>query len=215
MGLLTIAATALALGNVALGSPIENRAVAAKVCDAVTTICYSEWVSPEKIAYRLAIPDTATAGNFDVLLQIVAPKAVGWAGLAWGGVMTNNPLLVAWPNGANAAVATSRRASSRTYPAVATDVTYTVLPGSGANATHWTLNALAKGASSFGTTKLDPASTSVSFAYAQAAGAPSTPADPASRFAIHQSRGKFTHDLAAAKIANFAAAVEKLSKPAA
>lgn len=105
--------------------------------------------------------------------------------------------------------------SSRTYPAPSTDVTYTVLPGSGANATHWTVTALAKGASAWGTTKLDPAATAVSFAYAQSAGAPTEPTNPASRFAIHQSRGKFTHDLAAAKIANFAATVEKLSKPAA
>ena len=214
MGLLQVAATALALANVAVASPVkqEARAAAAKYCRG--DVCYSEWVSPEKIAYRIAIPDTATAGNFDILLQIEAPKAVGWAGLAWGGVMTNNPLAVAWASG-NTGIVSSRRASSRTYPAPSTDVTYTVLPGSGANATHWTVTALAKGASAWGSTKLDPSSTAVSFAYAQSASAPTEPTNAASRFSIHQSRGKFTHDLAAAKIANFAAAVEKLSKPAA
>ncbi|KAK4455297.1 hypothetical protein QBC34DRAFT_420108 [Podospora aff. communis PSN243] len=212
MGLLGVFATALSLSGAALASPIQERAVAAKYCDAASTLCFSEWVSPEKIAYRFAIPDTATAGNFDVILQIEAPKTVGWAGIAWGGVMTNNPLTVAWANGASA-IATTRKASARTYPQPATDVTYTVIPSlTKANTTHWTYTAVAKGASSFGTTRLNPASTAVSFAYAQAAGAPATPADPASRFSIHNSRGKFTADLAAAKIADFTALAEKLTK---
>lgn len=111
MGLLYLAATALTLGNLALTTPVPQggAGTAAKYCDAATTICYSEWLSPEKIAYRIAIPDTATAGNFDVLLQISAPKTVGWAGLAWGGVMVNNPLTVAWANG-DTAVVSSRSA---------------------------------------------------------------------------------------------------------
>jgi hypothetical protein len=101
MGLLHLAVAVLSLGNLGLSTPVpQGGAVsAAKYCDAATTICYSEWVSPEKIAYRIAIPDTATAGNFDVLLQIAAPKTVGWAGVAWGGVMVNNPLTVGWANG--------------------------------------------------------------------------------------------------------------------
>ena len=53
------------------------------------------------------IPDTATVGNFSVLLQIQAPRTVGWAGVAWGGVMVNNPLTVGWANG-NTAVVSSR-----------------------------------------------------------------------------------------------------------
>lgn len=111
MGFLQLAAAALALGSVASSNPVpQGGAVSsAKYCDAATTICYSEWVSPEKIAYRIAIPDTATAGNFDVLLQIAAPKTVGWAAIAWGGVMVNNPLTVAWANG-DKAVVSSRSA---------------------------------------------------------------------------------------------------------
>jgi len=113
MGLLQLTAAILALGNTVVGTPVpevEPRSAAAKVCDAATTVCYSEYTSPGGVSYRIAIPDTATAGNFDVLLQIVAPKAAGWAGLAWGGVMVNNPLTVAWANGANTVV-TSRSAS--------------------------------------------------------------------------------------------------------
>ncbi len=101
MGLLELAVAALALGNPASSTPVpQGGAVSAgKYCDAATTICYSEWLSPEKIAFRIAIPDTATAGSFDVLLQIAAPKTVGWAGVAWGGTMVNNPLTVGWANG--------------------------------------------------------------------------------------------------------------------
>ncbi|KAK3345520.1 hypothetical protein B0H65DRAFT_442879 [Neurospora tetraspora] len=194
MRLSQLAATLLALlGNAAFAKPVVVQSrdtvhVAAKYCDASTSICYSEFISPEKIAYRFAIPDNATAGNFDVLLQIVAPKAVGWAGLAWGGVMVNNPLLVAWPY-QSSVIASSRKASARTYPQVSNDVSYKVLAGSGANATHWTLNALAKGASAWGTTKLDPNSSAVPFAYAQSRSPPTNPADVASRFSIHQTDG--------------------------
>lgn len=64
-------------------------------------------MSPEDIAYRIAIPDTATEGDFDVLFQIAAPITVGWAGIAWGGIMVNNPLTVGWANG-NTTVVSSR-----------------------------------------------------------------------------------------------------------
>ena len=86
MRLFQLAATLLTVGNYAFAKPVQSRDSAAKYCDATTSVCYSEYISPEKIAYRFAIPENATAGNFDVLLQIVAPKTVGWAGLAWGGV---------------------------------------------------------------------------------------------------------------------------------
>jgi hypothetical protein len=97
-----------------LAAPVPDADVAAagsgKYCDAATTICYTEYSTAQGIAFRFAIPDTAKAGTpYDVLISIVAPKAVGWAGIAWGGVMANNPLTVAWPNGANTVVS-SRRA---------------------------------------------------------------------------------------------------------
>lgn len=95
MRLSQLAATLLAVGNAAFAKPVQSRDTAAKFCDSTTNVCYSEYISPEKIAYRFAIPENATAGNFDVLLQIVAPKTVGWAGLAWGGVSKSSfrPLL--------------------------------------------------------------------------------------------------------------------------
>lgn len=118
MGLLQFVTTVLTLGNVGLSSPVaQGRAVSAtKYCDLSTTICYSEYTSPEKIAFRIAIPDTATAGNFDVLLQIVAPKAVGWAGLAWGGIMVNNPLTIGWAGEKGGESVVSSRSARWVYP---------------------------------------------------------------------------------------------------
>ncbi|KAL2265114.1 hypothetical protein VTJ83DRAFT_6214 [Remersonia thermophila] len=214
MGLLHLFASALALGGVGLTNPVpQGGSVSpAKFCDAATTICYAEWTSPERIAFRFAIPDTATPGNFSVLLQISAPRSVGWAGLAWGGVMVNNPLTLGWANG-NTAVVSSRSASSRSYPGPYAGATYTVLPGTTANNTHWTLSVLAKGVSSWGSTRLDPSST-VRLAYAQAPQPPFQPANNASRFNIHTSRNTFMLDLKSAQVADFAELVAKALTPA-
>jgi hypothetical protein len=114
MGLLRVSTALLAaIGSAAAASTpdAQDVSVTTKYCDAASTICYSEFTSTNNIVYRIAIPDTATASApFDVLLQIVAPKATGWAGLAWGGQMAYNPLTVAWPNGASVVVS-SRRAT--------------------------------------------------------------------------------------------------------
>ncbi len=101
--------------------------------------------------------------------------------------------------------------SGHTLPTTYADATYTILPGSASNTTHWTLNVLAKGVSSWDGGKLDPASTATNLAFGSSINAPATPADPASRFGIHQARGKWSHDLSSAKIANFDSLVQKLA----
>lgn len=87
MGLLSLTTLTLAALAVAAPSPRQDAG-----------LTYKDFSSSNGIVYRVAIPDV-TAAPFDVALQIVAPKAVGWAGLAWGGSMLNNPLTVAYPNG--------------------------------------------------------------------------------------------------------------------
>lgn len=78
-----------------------------KYCPGGTSICFSEYkIEAQGLIYRIAIPDVQAA-PFDILLQIVAPKTVGWAGIAWGGKMSNNPLTVGWPN-ENTAIVSSR-----------------------------------------------------------------------------------------------------------
>lgn len=88
-----------------------------------------------------------------------------------------------------------------------------MLSGTVANSTHWTLNVLAKGVSSFGSTKLNPAG-NVQLAYAQSSSPPSDPANNATRFSIHNSHGKFSQDLNAARIANFTELVAAATKAA-
>jgi hypothetical protein len=80
----------LALAGAALAVPTQE-----KRAEAMT---YATWSSPNGIAYSVSIPDVSAA-PFDVAVKIVAPKAVGWAGIGWGGSMLNAPLTVAWPNG--------------------------------------------------------------------------------------------------------------------
>ncbi|KAL2262908.1 hypothetical protein VTK26DRAFT_9049 [Humicola hyalothermophila] len=210
MRLLQLATALVSLGGITLSKPIPQGGdvPSGKYCDPESTICYSEYITPEGIAIRIAIPDTATTGNFSALLQIQAPRQVGWAGVAWGGTMVNNPLTVAWANG-DGAVVSSRSASARTYPTPYDGASYTVLSGTVANSTHWTLSALAEGISSFGATQLDPSGT-VPLAYAMSVQPPSDPASNSSRFSMHNSRGMWTHDLNSAKIADFDALVESV-----
>ena len=63
------------------------------------------------VVYRIAVPSTATASSpYDLVVQVVAPNAVGWSGLAWGGNMVKNPLTVGWANG-NSPIVSSRWAT--------------------------------------------------------------------------------------------------------
>jgi hypothetical protein len=88
----------------------EKRAEAetVKYCPESTAVCFSEFKTPSSyIVYRIAIPDVSSA-PFDVILQIIAPvSTTGWAGLAWGGSMTKNPLTIGWAGGSSA-IASSR-----------------------------------------------------------------------------------------------------------
>ena len=61
------------------------------------------------MTFRVAIPATIPASaEFDTVLQIVAPITIGWAGFAWGGTMTYNPLAIAWANGTNNVIISPR-----------------------------------------------------------------------------------------------------------
>jgi Cytochrome domain of cellobiose dehydrogenase len=77
--------------------------------DDVTGFTFGQWNIPtldneDSLYYRIAIPDTAQEAPYDAVIQFQAPNSVGWAGLAWGGVMRGNPLTVAWPNCSNVVI---------------------------------------------------------------------------------------------------------------
>lgn len=91
MGIIARLATAVAV--------LAGHGFADQYCDTSSGVCYSEvTVGVAPITWRIAIPSVGE-GPFDVLLQIVAPNRVGWAGLAWGGGMLYNPISLGWANG--------------------------------------------------------------------------------------------------------------------
>lgn len=77
--------------------------------DPETGLTFASYTTERGIIYRVAIPDPVPEDKvFDTVLQVVAPIDVGWAGWAWGGHMTYNPLAVMWANGTNNPVLSSR-----------------------------------------------------------------------------------------------------------
>ncbi|KAL2178209.1 uncharacterized protein P884DRAFT_298869 [Thermothelomyces heterothallicus CBS 202.75] len=176
--------------------------------DPETGLTFASYTSDRGITFRVAIPDPVPEDKvFDTLLQIVAPKELGWVGWAWGGSMTYNPLTVVWADGDNV-VLSSRIAYGYFSPPENPDAQYTVLEtGTHVNETHFQVTAKCAGCSRWGDedtgyTELDPAyQTTFAFAYSETP--VETPSDPASNFGIHDSLGHPIYDLATAQNANF------------
>ncbi len=102
-----LAVSVALFSSTASGHGGTRRQATAKFCE-TANVCLAQYIaSPSNVVFRVGIPDDAAA-PFDTLLHIVAPVSIGWAGLAWGGSMTNNPLTVAWPSGDDAALVSSR-----------------------------------------------------------------------------------------------------------
>jgi len=96
---------ALLLTSSGFATSLGKRAwTESKYCNPTSGLCYLQ-VVPGGTApiFRIAIPDGAS-GAFDMVLEMITPISLGWAGFAWGGSMTANPLTVAWPNGQKATV---------------------------------------------------------------------------------------------------------------
>lgn len=166
--------------------------------------CFSEFtVAAQKITYRIAIPEAATASApFDIYLQIIAPKATaGWAGIAWGGKMSSNPLTIGWalPNGGNGSVVSSRWTGGHSLPGAYAGATYTVLPSTTANATHWQLDVLCQGCSKWANGQLNPNGANA-FAWAKSAKAVANPASNSSSFSSHDGKAVWSHDLSLARV---------------
>jgi hypothetical protein len=189
------------------------------------------------ITFRVAVPDNvASYTAFDAVVQMVVPNDVGWAGLAWGGSMPKNPILVAWKGTSNNVVLSSRWATwvspfppSLIIPGVSnsppsghvlpTDyslATYTLFKaGTKSNSTHWQFTALCKGCTSW-----DAGSGALRYlaprggnrlAFAYSPTKPSSPNSPSSTLAIHDVHGYWQHDFAGGVNAGFEAAVARLT----
>ncbi|KAK3396206.1 hypothetical protein B0T20DRAFT_380376 [Sordaria brevicollis] len=182
----------------------KRQSLTQKYCPPSSAACFSEFtVAAQKITYRIAIPDTAAAATpFDIYLQIIAPKATaGWAGIAWGGKMSNNPLTIGWalPNGGNGSVVSSRWTGGHSLPGAYSGATYTVLPSTTANATHWQLDVHCQGCSKWANGQLNPNGANA-FAWAKSTKAVANPASNSSSFSGHDGKSVWSHDLSLAKV---------------
>ncbi|KAK0615741.1 hypothetical protein B0T17DRAFT_592458 [Bombardia bombarda] len=172
--------------------------------DSETGLTFASYTSDRGITFRVAIPETIPESLvYDTVLQVVAPIDVGWAGFAWGGSMTYNPLAIGWVNGKNI-ILSPRIAYGYYSPPAYTGSKYTLLKkGTHVNATHWQYTAKCTGCSSWGdddigVTTIDPQYQNT-MAYAYSDHPVDTPADVASSFGIHDSLGHPIFDLAVGK----------------
>ncbi|KAI0025312.1 hypothetical protein F4780DRAFT_768508 [Xylariomycetidae sp. FL0641] len=194
-------------------SCLASAATAAQYCDPDNGVCFSEVVVSGDLAIRLALPET-DAAPFDMLVQMSAStKTAAWAGLALGGKMTNNPLLLGWGDAAPGSAMTSVRwAAGHVPPTPYADAAFTMLPkASGANYSYWTLTALCQGCASWSGGALDPTKSDARLAYALSTTLPATPQHHNTTLAKHSAVGNFAFDLAAARSADFEKWVEALS----
>ncbi|CAK7234219.1 hypothetical protein SCUCBS95973_008862 [Sporothrix curviconia] len=161
------------------------------------------------ITYRIAVPSGVAANtNFDVVLQIVAPNEVGWAGLAWGGGMTGNPLAAAW-GWSSGAIISSRWATSHTLPQLYSGSAYQVFKtGTKNNGTHWQITAKCSGCTAYGSNYLSPTGGN-RLAFAYSSSKPSNPSSSSSDFSEHSVIGFWNHDFGSAANPTFTTLVAK------
>lgn len=90
------------------------------VVDPLTGLTFASLSVGGDMGFRVAVPATKSTGSYQAVVQIMAPVKTGWAALAWGGGMTNNPLTVAWVNGNNVTV--SSRFATFVHPLLFADM---------------------------------------------------------------------------------------------
>ncbi|TLD18532.1 hypothetical protein PspLS_10256 [Pyricularia sp. CBS 133598] len=170
------------------------------------SIPFAQFTTPAStnIDFRFAVPSTASANApFDIFLQVTAPKAQGWAGIAWGGSMTYNPLLVAWPY-QDGVVASSRFSATKSDPAAYPAAHYRIV-SSHANATHWEVASVCSGCSHWSEVPGEPVLSvpvagSATLAWAASTRPIPNPASNTSATSYHNSKGLFLVDLGAARV---------------
>ncbi|CAO2657573.1 Nn.00g036990.m01.CDS01 [Neocucurbitaria sp. VM-36] len=206
-----------ALTGVTLGRPSpEPRSLAPRAVayvDQETGFTFSESKAAatlnSNIVYRIATPANVPANQpYDVVIQVVAPNALGWVGLAWGGSMIRNPLTVAYPNGQKPTVS-SRWATGHSTPTDYTGAKYTPLSaGNKSNGTHWQYTVKCTGCTTYtgasGATRIDPSSTK-RLGYACSSSKVSNPASTTASIPTHDVYNYFNHDFSAGANSNFAA----------
>lgn len=213
-------AWAAALVGPALGAPAASQLqqTAAVVYDSETGFTFSEWKVPftltSNIAFRVALPSSASQGSpYDIVVQAVVPNAVGWAGIALGGSMTYNPLLVGWANGQSTQNSV-RWATSHSQPTIYNTAQLQKLStGNRVNGTHWQFTAKCTGCTSYssrtgGTTSLNPKGNN-RLALVISNGKVSQPSNGNSNLVMHENPIYWSQSFPEGANANFAELVRK------
>ncbi|KAK4464611.1 hypothetical protein QBC42DRAFT_170844 [Cladorrhinum samala] len=201
-----IAALVPFLSVSAFAAPAESDAhhdkrqaygVTSKYCSTASGgLCYLQYyVSQTAPTYRVALPsDAAQNSAYDVVLQVIAPNSLTWAGFAWGGSMIQNPLTVVWPNGNSGQATTSSRwANSRSQPTVYSGATLKSLSSS-RNGTHWSVEVVCTGCSKWNNKGLN-VNGPTTFSWAFSTTAVQNPGNSAGNFPVHTSSGVFSQPL--------------------
>ncbi|KAI2627639.1 actin-domain-containing protein [Hypoxylon sp. NC1633] len=194
-------------GVIGLASSVLAQTDSTPYVDADTGITFQSYTTTDGITYRLALPADATGdAAYDVILQVEAPVELGWAGWAWGGAMTYNPLTLVWHDG-NTVQHSARQALGYYQPGTFDGSTYTVLKGTSVNETHFKFTALCTGCASWtdfdGNPYILNGAGDTNFAYAFSSTPMEEPANPDTGFSIHDNVGRWIHDLAGARSEQF------------
>ncbi|KAM5531153.1 hypothetical protein V8D89_015174 [Ganoderma adspersum] len=163
------------------------------VFDGITDAVYG-------VQYGIVLPQADTSTEF--IGEIVAPIAAKWIGLAFGGAMIGDLLLVAWPNG-NEIVASTRYATAYAQPTAYDGATLTTLPSSSVNSTHWKYVFRCENCTSWtGGGGISPTGTGV-FAWAYSNVGVDDPSDPNSTFQEHTDFGFYGINFPDAQNSNY------------
>lgn len=212
--------------------------------DAETGFTFSQYsaaysLAGKYITYRIAVPSNATSAEvYDTVVQVVCPNDVGWLGLAWGGSMLNNPLLVAWSSNGKPIVSsrftqyvesqvdhtslesplllTTGPHRNRNMPQTYSGTQYQIFKtGTKSNSTHWQFTAKCNGCTTYrlssGSTKVLNPKGSNHLAFAYAASKPANPSSNSSSFQVHDVYNYWSHDFSQGENSAFTTLVAKNS----
>ncbi|KAH7905028.1 hypothetical protein BJ138DRAFT_1165526 [Hygrophoropsis aurantiaca] len=151
------------------------------------------------VTYGFVFP-VGTDRDGEFIGEIISPVTNQWVGVALGGTMLDNLLLVAWPYG-DTVVSSPRYATSFTLPALYAGPTITALPFTYVNETHWKFVYLCRNCTTWTNGTLDSTSKNSTVAWALSTVAVDDPANPDSAFAKHTAHGAFYENYHAARSA--------------
>nr|AGE45679.1 cellobiose dehydrogenase [Phlebia lindtneri]AGE97206.1 cellobiose dehydrogenase [Phlebia lindtneri] len=152
------------------------------------------------VTYGFTFPPLAISGSnpTEFIGEIVAPAAAKWAGIALGGAMLQDLLLVAWPNG-NQIVYSTRFATDYVQPTAYAAATLTTISSS-VNSTYWRWVFRCQGCTSWTGGGSMPISSQGVLAWAYSSIDVDDPSDPQSTFNEHTDFGFFGIDYTTAHV---------------